>query len=89
MLAIKHQIEAGQYHVDSWQVAEAILARGRRAESQRARGQRALAPRVRAVAQSACSNPDSFVSASANATPGRPATTEPTHVIPTLSPRHC
>lgn len=74
MLAIKHQIDAGQYHVDSRRVADAILAR---------------ALLARAAAQSACSNPESFVSASVNATPAGPATTDPTQVIPTLSPRPC
>lgn len=75
MLAIKHQIEAGQYPIDSTQVADAILARMQRA-------------RAWAEPQSLCSNPDSSVSASRKATPGGPATTDPTQVIPTLSPRH-
>lgn len=98
MPTIKDQIEAGEYRVDCWLVADAIIRRMRagagevRAGAGGAGEVRAIAAgerRARGEPQKVCSKPDSSVLASRKATPGGPETTEPIHVIPALAPRHC
>lgn len=77
MLAIKYQVQTGQYRVDARLVADAILARMRHR----------TAPE--APAQKACSKPEMRSCASRKTTSGGPSTTDPTQVISPLLPRHC
>jgi Anti-sigma-28 factor, FlgM len=68
---IKRLVELGEYQVDPYVVADAMIRRAER-EIEAVRG-RALG----SFAQNACSYPASSPSASMKLTPGRPSTTAP------------
>jgi hypothetical protein len=80
MSAIKQRVETGQYHVDTYLVADAII--------NRMVGALAL-PASLLHSQNECSKPASSSSASRNDTPGGPSTTDPIQVSPTFAPKRC
>jgi hypothetical protein len=82
MLVIKNQIQTGEYRVDTYQVADAIIRR-------MVMGLCPAPSWLLDGPQKQCSNPASSSSASTNATPGDPSTTDPIQVSPTFAPRHC
>lgn len=82
MLVIKDQIQTGEYRIDSYQVADAIIRR-------MVIGLCPAPSWAMAEAQKACSKPASSPAASTNVTPGGPSTTDPTQVSPTFAPKHC
>jgi hypothetical protein len=73
MDSIKTQVETGQYRVDPHAIADAII--GWFSAPQRR-------PRRGRGAQNECSKPDNGSSASVNATPGGPSTTDPIQAKP-------
>lgn len=79
MLAIKDQVQEGNYKVDSHLVADAIIRR-----MQGIGGVSLLLG-----AQNSCSNPARSSSVSRNTAPGSPATTDPIQVSPSFAPKHC
>lgn len=70
---IKRLLEIGQYRIDPYAIADAMI--------RWAAGQGSSGTRSRAAAdqgdQSECSNPESRSSASAKTTPGEPSPTDP------------
>lgn len=70
---LKQSIERGEYQVDPYAIADAVIER-----------LRAAAERVREP-QKVCSNPESSSSASVNPTPAGPLRTRPTQVNRWLS----
>jgi Anti-sigma-28 factor, FlgM len=70
---LKQKIDRGEYVVDPWAIADALVER-LRAASFRAH-----------ESQKECSYPDSSSSASVNTMPARPSRTRPTHVTRWLS----
>lgn len=70
---IKRLVELGEYCVDPYEVADAMI---RRAESELEAGRR-----LRSRAQNECSYPASSPSESVKATPGGPSSTVPIQLI--------
>lgn len=74
---IKQMLEAGQYRVDPYATADAIV--------QRLRARQAAALRAIEHPQSECSYPNRFRVVSRNTTSAGPSTTEPMRVVPALA----
>jgi hypothetical protein len=77
--SIKSQVQQGEYRVDPLATADAMI-RWFSTPADRRRGARG--PYHPGGAQNECSNPESGPSASTNATPGAPSTTDPIQVKP-------
>ena len=78
MLAIKNQIQTGEYRVDSHLVADAIIRRVV-----------GFGGYPGGLPQNECSKPTSSSSASMKDAPGGPSTTDPIQVSPTFAPKRC
>jgi hypothetical protein len=74
---IKKLLEKGQYHIDPYAIADAIL------HWTRPHGSRGLD--AADAAQNECSKPDSSSSVSMKATPAGPSTTAPIQVRPAFA----